>query len=282
VVAQPDRPVGRSGTPQAPPSKRWALERGIPVLQPLKVRNGALAAALAEHKLDVAIVAAYGRILPKDALETPRLGCLNVHASLLPKLRGAAPAQWAIASGLRETGVTLMQMDEGLDTGDMLLQRALPIAADETGESLLIKLGALGAAILREGLPLLEAGKLVGIPQNHAEMSLAPILKREDGKIDWAKSAQEIDERRRGFSPWPGAFTMLEGAQIKVHATAAIDGKSALGAGEVIRADKNGIDISCGGGTILRIAELQPEGKKRMPAHAFLAGHPLAPGTRFS
>jgi len=172
-------------------------------------------------------------------------------------------------------------MDEGLDTGDMLLQHKLDIAADETGESLLIKLGALGAAILREGLPLLEAGKLVGIPQNHAEMSLAPILKREDGKIDWAKSAQEIDERRRGFSPWPGAFATLDGAQIKVHAALPIDGKSALGAGEVIRADKNGIDVACGGGTILRIAELQPEGKKRMPAQAFLAGHPLPPGTHF-
>ena len=293
VVAQPDRPVGRSGKPQAPPSKRWAEERGVPVLQPLKVKNGALAALLADHKPDVAIVAAYGRILPKDALQTPRLGCLNVHASLLPKLRGAAPAQWAIARRFAETGVTLMQMDEGLDTGEMLLQRAIPIAQGEhehaeTGESLLVKLGALGAAVLAEGLPLLEQGGLVGTPQNHAEATLAPILTRDDGRVDWTKSAQEIDARRRGFSPWPGAFTTLDGAQIKLHASMPIDGspapgaegKSALGAGEVILAARDGIDVSCGDGSVLRITELQPEGKKRMPVHAFLAGHPLAAGTR--
>ncbi len=186
VVAQPDRPVGRSGTPQAPPSKRWAEGRGVPVAQPLKVKNGALAALLAEHAPDVAIVAAYGRILPKDALQTPRLGCLNVHASLLPKLRGAAPAQWAIAQGFAETGVTLMQMDEGLDTGDMLLQRALPVAPDETGESLLIKLGALGAEVLAEGLSLLEQGKLVGTPQNHArgDAGADPDPRRRARRVD--------------------------------------------------------------------------------------------------
>lgn len=285
VVAQPDRPVGRSGKPQAPSSKLWALAREIPVLQPLKVRNGALAALLAEHKPDVAIVAAYGRILPKDALEAPRLGCLNVHASLLPLLRGAAPAQWSIANGFRETGVTLMQMDEGLDTGDMLLQRKVPIGESETGESLLIKLGGAGADLLREGLALLEAGKLIAMPQDHVHATLAPILKREDGKIDWTRSAREIDERRRGFSPWPGAFTILEGMQLKLHATVlvpALEAVHLVTPGEVIRADKHGIEVACGAGSALRITELQPEGKKRMPASAFLAGHPLPPGTRFA
>lgn len=283
VVAQPDRPVGRSSALQAPPSKEWALARGIPVLQPLKVKNGALAAALAEHRPDVAIVAAYGRILPRDALDTPRLGCLNVHASLLPKLRGAAPAQWSIARGDRETGVTLMQMDEGLDTGDILLQRALPIASDETGETLLVKLGALGAQILEEGLPRLEAGQLQRTPQDHAAMTLAPILTRDDGRIDWSKSAREIDARRRGFTPWPGAFTLLEGKQLKVHASLPLPAGSraaAPGEGEIVAAGKQGLDVACGGGTLLRITELQPEGKKRMPAAAFLAGRPLAAGTK--
>ncbi len=319
VVAQPDRPIGRSSQPQPPPSKRWAEARGIPVLQPLKVRNGALAALLAEHQPDVAIVAAYGRILPKDALETPRLGCLNMHASLLPKLRGAAPAQWAVALGLRETGVTLMQMDEGLDTGDMLLQRRIAISDSETGESLLGKLALLGAEIVRDGLRALEAGTLSRTPQDHAQSTLAPILTREDGRIDWARSSIAIDQRRRGFFPWPGATTSLDGAQLKIHASVPLDangqpvswgpegggemvnendnisgsydstgaarapgpGVPSGGApGEVLRASRDGIDVRCGDGSVLRITELQPEGKKRMPASAFLAGHPLPPGTR--
>jgi methionyl-tRNA formyltransferase len=288
VVAQPDRPVGRSGAPQAPPSKQWAIAHSIPVLQPLKVKNGALAAALAEFKPDVAIVAAYGRILPADALAAPRLGCLNVHASLLPLLRGAAPAQWAIARQLAVTGVTLMQMDEGLDTGDILLQREIPIAPEETGESILTKLGALGADLLAEGLAKLEAGGLSRTPQDHARATLAPILTREDGQIDWTRSAREIDARRRGFTPWPGAFTLLEGKQLKVHASVVIESPrdpatstgAAPGAGEIVRATKDGIDVACGNGSLLRITELQPEGKKRMATAAFLAGRPLKPGVR--
>jgi methionyl-tRNA formyltransferase len=205
---------------------------------------------------------------------------LNVHASILPELRGAAPAQWAIARGFRETGVTLMQMDEGLDTGDMLLQKRIPIAADETGESLLIKLGAVGSEILREGIPLLEAGKLIATAQHHGQATLAPILTREDGRIEWTKSAQEIDERRRGFSPWPGAWTILEGAQLKIHGAQPIKESTQLPPGEIVRSGKDGIEVACGEGTILRITELQPEGKKRMSAQAFLAGHPLAAGTR--
>ena len=253
------------------------------MLQPEKVKQGRLAALLAEQRPDLAVVAAYGRILPKDALEAPRLGCLNVHASLLPALRGAAPAQWAIARGDPQTGVTIMQMDEGLDTGDVRLQKALPIANDETGETLLAKLGALGATLLAEALALLEAGTLPRAPQDHAQMTLAPILKREDGQIDWTRTALAIDQRRRGFTPWPGAWTTLGGAIVKVHGSQVIEpdaGASAATPGEVLRAGAAGIEVACGSGTVLRLTEVQPEGKKRMPAQAFLAGHPLPAGTR--
>ncbi len=279
VVAQPDRPVGRSSAPQPPPSKVWAQERKIEVLQPEKVKQGRLAALLVERRPDVAIVAAYGRILPKDALEAPRLGCLNVHASLLPALRGAAPAQWSIARGDTVTGVTIMQMDEGLDTGDIRLQGALPIAPDETGESLLPKLGALGAALLADALQQLAAGTLPRAPQDHAKMTLAPILTREDAHIDWTLPARVLDQRRRGFTPWPGAWTLLGGAQFKVHATTLVDESTARAPGEVVRAAASGIDVACGGGSVLRLTEVQPEGKKRMAAQAFLAGKPLAVGT---
>src|ERR1041385_6534128 len=211
VVAQPDRPVGRSGKPQPPAARRWAVERGSPVEQPEKVKGGRLANILAGYAPDVAVVAAYGRILPPDALAAPRLGCLNVHASLLPELRGAAPAQWAVARQYRETGVTIMQMDEGLDTGDIRLQRPLRIAAAETCESLLEKLAPLGAQARIEALPLLEAGSLPRAPQDHAKATLAPMLTREDGKVDFGRTADECDARRRGFTPWPGAWTTLRG-----------------------------------------------------------------------
>jgi methionyl-tRNA formyltransferase len=279
VVAQPDRPVGRSSALQPPPSKVWAQARGIEVLQPEKVKQGRLAALLAERKPDVAIVAAYGRILPKDALEAPRLGCLNVHASLLPALRGAAPAQWSIARGDTVAGVTIMQMDEGLDTGDIRLQGSLPIAPDETGESLLPKLGALGATLLGDALGRLEAGTLPRIPQDHTKMTLAPILTRDDARLDWTQPARVLDQRRRGFTPWPGAWTLLAGAQLKVHGASVLDETTTRAPGEVVRAGAGGLDVACGGGTVLRLTEVQPEGKKRMPAQAFLAGKPLAAGT---
>ena len=278
VVAQPDRPVGRSSALQAPPSKKWAQERGLPVEQPEKVKNGRLAAILASYQPDVAIVAAYGRILPADALAAPRLGCLNVHASILPALRGAAPAQWAVARGLTETGVTIMQMDEGLDTGDVRLQRTLPIAADETGESLLKKLGPLGADALRTALGLLERDQLPRTPQDHGRATLAPILTREDAKVDFGKTATELDQRRRGFTPWPGASTTIGGAALKIHGAAVLDEKTDRAPGQLVRASAAGLDVACGGGTVWRLTEVQPENKKRMPAAAFLAGHKLQPG----
>jgi methionyl-tRNA formyltransferase len=275
VVAQPDKPVGRHQQMQEPPAKRWARAHGVPVEQPAKVKQGRLAAVLASARPDVAVVAAYGRILPADALAVPAHGCLNVHASLLPELRGAAPAQWAIARGHRETGVTIMQMDEGLDTGDVRLQRKLAIAPDETGESLLAKLGPLGAQALGEALALLARGELPRVPQDHAKATLAPMLTREDGRVDWTRTAFELDARRRGFTPWPGAWSTVAGAVLKIHAARPVRGKPGA-PGELLQ----GAAVACGGDTAWELEEVQPEGRKRMPALAWLQGARLGPGTR--
>ena len=279
IVAQPDRAVGRSGKPQAPPAKRWGVEHGIPVEQPEKVKQGRLATLLSAHKPDVAVVAAYGRILPPDALAVPVHGCLNVHASLLPELRGAAPAQWAVARGYTRTGVTIMQMDEGLDTGDIRLQRATRIAADETGESLLRKLGPFGAGLLGVALRRLERGELLRHPQDHSRATYAPMLTREDGQADFSRTSLELDRRRRGFTPWPGAWTTVAGKVLKIHAALplATGGREP---GEVVAAGPDGIDVSCGSGTVWRLLDVQPEGKKAMPTSAYLAGHPIRPGDR--
>ncbi|HUJ25989.1 MAG TPA: methionyl-tRNA formyltransferase [Myxococcales bacterium] len=276
VVAQPDRPVGRSGLPQPPATVRWARARGVPVQQPERVKQGRLAALL--QGFDVAVVAAYGRIVPPDALAAPRLGCINVHASLLPELRGAAPAQWAVARRYRETGVTIMQMDEGLDTGDILLQRKLRIAPDETGESLLGKLSALGAHALLEALPQLE--KLPRTPQDHSKATLAPILTRDDGKVDFGRTADECDARRRGFTPWPGAWTTLRGHVLKIHAAEPILQSANQPPGEILKAGQDGIWVACAG-SVWRLLELQLEGKKRLAAGPFLSGTRLAIGDRF-
>ena len=274
VVAQPDKPVGRHQDVQAPPTKQWAVARGIRVEQPEKVKQGKLAAVLAAAKPDVAVVAAYGRILPPDALRAPVHGCLNVHASLLPQLRGAAPAQWAVARRYLETGVTIMQMDEGLDTGDIRLQRRVAIADDETGESLLRKLGPLGAEALTEALALLAQGKLPRVPQDPSKATLAPLLSREDGRVDWTLRADELDARRRGFTPWPGAWTTVDGAVLKIQSARPVAGAGA--AGELLA----GTTVACADGTAWELLEVQPEGKKRMPAAAWLQGARLKPGHR--
>ena len=274
VVAQPDKPVGRHQRIEAPPAKEWAVQRGIRVEQPEKVKQGRLAAVLASARPDVAVVAAYGRILPADALAVPPQGCLNVHASLLPELRGAAPAQWAVARQYRETGVTIMQMDEGLDTGDIRLQKKTAIGPEETGESLLQKLGPLGAEALAEALRLLERGQLPRTPQDHSAASLAPLLTREDGKVDWTRTAAELDARRRGFTPWPGAWTTLDGSVLKIHDARPTNGSGAPG--ELLE----GATFAAGNGSAWELREVQPEGKKRMPATAWLKGARLQRGTR--
>jgi methionyl-tRNA formyltransferase len=270
VVCQPDRPAGRGHELKVPETKRWAEARGVPVLQPEKVRDGRLAAELARLGPDLLVVVAYGRILGKDLLTLAPHGALNVHASLLPAYRGAAPIQWAIAEGERETGVTVMQMDEGLDTGDVLMVRTLPIGPEETAAGLAPRLAALGGEAIVEALPLLAAGLLVPIRQDPARHTLAPILEKEHGRLDFARPAAELAARLRGFTPWPGAFTTLDGKVLKLHAARAVAGDGA--APGSARADGGALRIGCGFGSALLVTELQPEGKKRMPAADFLNG----------
>lgn len=272
VVAQPDRPAGRGQALKAPATRAWAQGHGVPVLQPEKVRDGALAAALAALRPDVLVVTAYGRILGRDLLTLAPLGAVNVHASILPRWRGAAPIQWAVASGDEETGVTVMQMDEGLDTGDVLLVRTLGIGAEETSEQLWPRLAALGGQAIVTALPLLAAGELVPVRQDPARHTLAPILVKEHGRLDFTRPAAELAARLRGFTPWPGSFTTLAGKVLKVHAARAGPGDGDGAAPGTARADGGALRVACGQGSALRVTELQPEGKKRMSAADFLNG----------
>ena len=264
VVAQPDRPAGRGNALRAPATKAWALARGIPVLQPEKVRDGTLCAALAAMKPDALAVAAYGRILGKDLLTLAPFGAINVHGSLLPRYRGAAPIQWAVANGEPETGVTIMQMDEGLDTGDILLQRPLPIGPADTAESLAPRLAAVGGEALVEALALLAAGKITPVRQDAAEATLAPILTKEDGKVDWTRPAAVIAARLRGFTPWPGAWTTLEGKVLKILAAECEDARADEATwqpGTSFAVAGRGIAVFCAFPTVLLVRRLQPEGK---------------------
>ncbi len=272
VVAQPDRPAGRGQALRAPATKAWALAHGIHVLQPEKVRDGKLAEALRALSPDVLVVAAYGRILGKDLLDLAPHGAINVHGSLLPRSRGAAPIQWAIAEGEAETGVSIMQMDEGLDTGDVLLQRALPIGADDTAETVAPRLAELGAAALVETLALLERGGIVPVRQDASRATLARILEKEDGRVDWSRPARAIRDRLRGFSPWPGAFTTLDGRLVKVLEATVEDAPApgAPGAAEVVPG--RGLRVACGDGTALLLLRVQPEGKPALAAADFANG----------
>jgi methionyl-tRNA formyltransferase len=274
VVAQPDRPAGRGQELKAPATKAWALARGIPVLQPEKVRDGTLAAALAALRPDALVVTAYGRILGRDLLTLAPLGAINVHASLLPRWRGAAPIQWAVASGDVETGVTVMQMDEGLDTGDILLARTLAIGAEETAEALAPRLAALGGEAIVEAMPLLAAGALVPVRQAAAEVTLAPILEKAHGRLDFTRPAAELACRVRGFTPWPGTFTSVAGKVLKVHRAAAADGGAGSDRPGVATVADGRLRVACGGRTVLELLEVQPEGRKRMAARDFVNGLP--------
>jgi methionyl-tRNA formyltransferase len=277
VVAQPDRPAGRGQALKAPATKAWAEARGVPVLQPLKVRDGTLAAALAALRPEVLVVTAFGRILGRDLLTLAPLGAVNVHASILPRWRGAAPIQWAVAAGDAETGVTIMQMDEGLDTGDVLLVRTTPIGPEETAEALAPRLAALGGRAIVEALPRLAAGALVPVPQDAARHTLAPILEKEHGRLDFTRPAAELSARIRGFTPWPGGFTTLGGKVLKVHrarpAPAPLGGEPGA-----TLAVPGALRVACGGGTALDLLEVQPEGKRRMAAADFVNG--LGPAAR--
>lgn len=282
VVTQPDRPAGRGMKLTPPPVKELALERGIEVAQPKGIRKPEFAARLRALEADVAIVIAYGRILPPGVLTAPRLGCLNVHASLLPKLRGAAPIQWSIISGEARSGVCLMQMDEGLDTGAVLACESTDIGENETAGELSARLSQLGGKLVREQLPRFLRGELRAEPQDHARHTLAPLLDKEQGRMDFTKSAAQLHALVRGTHPWPGAFCFFNGQRVKVHRTQVLVPDGAQGAsGTVLRADRSAIDVACGQG-VLSLLELQPEGKKRMVAEQFRAGARIAAGQRFT
>jgi methionyl-tRNA formyltransferase len=281
VVTQPDRPVGREKQVTPPPVKTAAMEAGIRVLQPEKIRNNAeLRAELEAIRPDAVVVVAYGRIIPQWMLGLPRLGNLNLHASLLPKYRGAAPVQWAIANGEGSTGATTMRLDEGLDTGDILLQREMAIAPSMTAVDLFPLLAEMGADLMMETLRQLDAGTLVPRKQEEAKASLAPILTREDGRMDFARPAMTLYNRWRGFQPWPGAWTILEGRKVAVHRMLPTEVRGGRGAapGELL-VEQGTMFAACGAGTWLELVEVQPEGKRRMTAGEFLRGHPLESGT---
>jgi methionyl-tRNA formyltransferase len=282
VVTQPDRPAGRGMKLAPPPVKQLALERGIEVVQPTKVRTPEFAEQLHALHADVALVVAYGRILPAAVLQAPRLGCVNVHASLLPSLRGAAPIQWSIIRGDARTGVCLMQMDEGMDTGPVLSCAALDIGPEETAGELSPRLSQLGADLVHSDLPRYLRGELTAVAQDHARATLAPLLEKTHGLVDWQRSAREIHDLVRGTHPWPGAYTHLDGARIKLHRARVLVADGQHGEpGAVLRADRHAIEVACGSG-VLAIEELQPEGKRRMSAAEFCAGTRLQQGARLA
>jgi methionyl-tRNA formyltransferase len=282
VVTQPDRPRDRGLKPQLSPVKTLALRLGLPVLQPARARDEKFIAALRAFQPDLIVVAAYGQILPQSILDLPRHGCLNVHTSLLPKYRGAAPIQWAIANGDAGTGVTIMKMDAGLDTGGIVAQRRTAIQPADDSATLHDRLARLGAELLTQTIPDYVAGKIQPMPQPAEGVSHAPKIKKEDGRIDWNLPAKTIWNRLRAFTPWPGAFTFLK-AEPKPHLLkiwkAEIVGCSG-NPGEILSAGKDGIVTGCGQDA-LRILELQREGGRRMSAAEFLAGHPLRTGGGF-
>ncbi len=272
VVTQPDRPKGRGMGLAISPVKEAALSLEIPVIQPEKIKNNdEFRRQLTQIAPEAIIVVGYGRIIPQWMIDLPPLGNINVHASLLPKYRGAAPIQWAIAMGEHVTGVTTMKIDAGLDTGDMLLQAEMPIAADDNAETLAPRLAELGAELLVETLARAEAGLIMPVPQNNAEHTLAPILKKEDGHIDFHRSAGEIVNRMRGFQPWPGAFTQFRGKAFVVRAARAIDDVPLPPA--ELRASGDRLLAGAGNGTALELNEIQIEGKKRMSARDFVNGY---------
>jgi methionyl-tRNA formyltransferase len=278
VLTQPDRPRGRGMELAPSPVKEKAAELRLPVAQPEKIKNNdELRARLAALQPDAIIVVGYGRIIPQWMIDLPRLGNINLHASLLPKYRGAAPIQWAIARGETMTGVTTMRINAGLDTGDILLQKQVAIAPDDTTETLSPRLAAIGAELMIETLRGLENATIHARPQDDSEATLAPTLKREDGRIDFHRSAQEISNRLRGLQPWPGAFTLFRGKNLHVWEATPIAAKAAPG--ELI-VDSGDLIAGCRNGTALKLLTLQPEGKRRMSAQEFLHGYRPLPGEK--
>src|SRR5438034_6839775 len=269
VVTQPDKPVGRAQSIEPPPIKKEIAKTRIPILQPARIKDQQATEEIRSLTPDMIVVVAYGQILPRDVLEIPRLACLNLHASLLPRWRGAAPVQAAIAVGDCETGITVMYMDEGLDTGDILLQRDVEILPNEVGGALHDRLAQIAPEVLLEALRLVAAGNAPRIPQDNARATYAPKLKREQGQIDWSESAEAIERKIRAYNPWPGAFMKVGDQNLKIFSASIVDLNGRPG--EILRREKELI-IAAGKGA-LSLAEVQLEGKRRMSAAEFLRGH---------
>ena len=278
IVTQPDRPKGRGQTLTPSPVKRIAQREQLPLLQPTKMKDPAFLAALAAWKPDLIAVAAFGRILPPAILNLPSRGCLNVHGSLLPKYRGAGPIQWAIMNGETETGITTMLMDEGMDTGAILLQERLAIVPDDTAGTLSPRLAELGGRLLIKTITQLKAGTLVPCQQDHSQATMAPLLKKEDGVIDWTMSATTIANRIRGLTPWPGAYTFVEEDRWTIWRAVAITEQVKDPPGTVTQVTKDAVHVATGHG-VLVLTELQPANRRRMAASQYLAGHPVLAGS---
>jgi methionyl-tRNA formyltransferase len=278
VYTQPDRPKGRGGQLASSPVKDAAIRLRLPIFQPERIRRPENVAALAALEPEVIVVVGYGQIIPQSIIDIPRHGILNVHASLLPKYRGAAPIQWAIANGEPETGITIMRIDAGLDTGDMLLKWDTPILPDETAIELGARLAPQGASLLLEALKRIDAGTAEYTPQNNAGASHAPILKKEDGRVDWSRNARTIYNRLRGFTPWPGAYSSFRSRTLQIVRGVVNDDASEQAPPGALRAEKRRLFVACGENTLLEFLEVQPEGKKRMSAADFLNGYSVKSG----
>ncbi len=281
VVSQSDKPAGRGGQLTAPAVKVAALELGVPVIQPTSARTGELARALVESGAELAVVVAYGKILPRAVLEAIPRGCVNVHASLLPAYRGAAPVQWAVIHAEPETGVAIMQLDEGMDTGPVFLERRVAIDPRETSGELLARLAPIGAAALLEALAAIAAGTSHATPQDHAHATHAPMLTKADGAIDFARPAVLVAARIRGVDPWPGAHATLRGATVKLFGARVTDATAGPAAGTVVHIDRDGLHVTCSDG-VIAIRELQAAGRKRLNAALFAGGRAVAVGDRLT
>jgi methionyl-tRNA formyltransferase len=283
VVTRSDRPAGRGLKVQPPPVKALAAASGVPVLQPARIRDPSFVETIRSREPEVLVVVAFGRILPQAVLDTARFGGVNLHASLLPRLRGAAPAAWAIARGERFTGITTMHMIDRLDAGEIYLQKSTPIGPEETAGELEARLAVMGAPFLVETLDALEAGEMAGIPQNEAEATYAPVLEKRDGLIDWSLTAEEIARRVRAFDPWPVAYTLAGGRLLRIRRArpaAEPGGPGASPPGTLVEAGRHGVFAACGGAARLEILEVQPEGRKRITASEAVGGRYLGEGMR--
>lgn len=278
VVTQPDKPKGRSGALQFPPVKECAVAHGIEVFQPTKIRLEENVEFLRKYEADIFVVAAFGQILPKSILDMPKYGCINVHASLLPKYRGAAPIQWAVINGDPVTGVTIQQMDIGVDTGDIIVAQELAISEDETGGGLFDKLAVVGAEACLEAMEQIANGTATRTPQNHEEATHVSMISKEFGIIDWNKSAVEIERLIRGLNPWPSAYTKLDGKTFKIWKASVKAENTDAKPGCVCKVAKSSLEVQTGDG-VLSLEEVQLEGKKRMEADAFLRGYQVEEGT---